>query len=398
VVTNAPTTARPDPRRARGAAPRLAALGEPLGYVDGQNLYEYVGSGPLTATDPMGLEGDPTTQPVDPRLGTIEGKYRAGHYGVGDLDERYSVHPDEGGAIRVSLLPGPGAMGEWWRFQAGGEPCPVRLTVETEDPVHKTIVRDNPLVAKAVAQAVARRDLLAARTHLVGDLYLRGGQEVSEDLDHLQEMMDGIGVVDPSPASDGANALIYLLRGQFKDAGISALAIVPFLGDAGKGGRYAVRFLKKGRKGTRVVQFLARDADEAVAFIRSARQAKRLESMKWMGKVPSLTVGARGFRKHKYLREFLGPAGKGKAWHHIVQQTEENIRRFGAETIHNTANVIALPNLKGQLHVRVSAFYSSIQDFSYPQRVRHWLNTKSFEEQFKFGMEHLKRIAREMSP
>ncbi len=107
---------------------------------------------------------------------------------------------------------------------------------------------------------------------------------------------------------------------------------------------------------------------------------------------------------------YLGRAGDGKAWHHVVEQSQANVRRFGAETIHNTANVIALPDKAGELHRRISgihavlhfgcecAFYSSKQWFSEGHKVRMWLSQKSFQEQFEFGMKHLKRIAKEISP
>lgn len=35
---------------------RMGLLAEPAGYVDGQNLYEYVTSNPATGTDPTGLQ------------------------------------------------------------------------------------------------------------------------------------------------------------------------------------------------------------------------------------------------------------------------------------------------------------------------------------------------------
>ena len=45
---------------------RLGILEEPMGYVDGQNLYEFVGSAPVGNTDPLGLQ----TRPVAPRPAT----------------------------------------------------------------------------------------------------------------------------------------------------------------------------------------------------------------------------------------------------------------------------------------------------------------------------------------
>lgn len=45
---------------------------------------------------------------------------------------------------------------------------------------------------------------------------------------------------------DGINALIYASRGEWVNAGISALAIVPYIGDLGKGGRLGSKLAAKG--------------------------------------------------------------------------------------------------------------------------------------------------------
>lgn len=57
-------------------------------------------------------------------------------------------------------------------------------------------------------------------------------------------MLDMIGVADPIGISDGINALIYLGQGDFKNAGISALGIVPYIGDTAKGARLGAKALK----------------------------------------------------------------------------------------------------------------------------------------------------------
>jgi hypothetical protein len=60
-------------------------------------------------------------------------------------------------------------------------------------------------------------------------------------VDGAQLVLDVTGIVDPTPISDGANALVSLFRGDFKNAAISAAAILP-MGDVLKGGRIAERF------------------------------------------------------------------------------------------------------------------------------------------------------------
>lgn len=46
---------------------RLGLLAEPLGYVDGQNLYEYVGGDPVASNDPLGLEAYVRTEDIEAR-------------------------------------------------------------------------------------------------------------------------------------------------------------------------------------------------------------------------------------------------------------------------------------------------------------------------------------------
>ncbi|HEY5809623.1 MAG TPA: hypothetical protein VIT67_16730, partial [Povalibacter sp.] len=53
-------------------------------------------------------------------------------------------------------------------------------------------------------------------------------------LDLAQMGIDLVGIADPTPISDGSNAIISLFRGHWKDAAISAVAIVPYVGDAAK--------------------------------------------------------------------------------------------------------------------------------------------------------------------
>ncbi|WP_055666124.1 RHS repeat-associated core domain-containing protein [Desnuesiella massiliensis] len=93
-----------------------------------------------------------------------------------------------------------------------------------------------------------------------------------------------------------------------------------------------------------------------------------------------------GFNSFRKLKKYLGPAGAGKAWHHIVEQTPANIGKFTAPLIHNIANIMKLDHGKGSIHAKISGYYSSIQPFTNGQTVRQWLSSKSFEEQYEFGM------------
>ena len=56
-------------------------------------------------------------------------------------------------------------------------------------------------------------------------------------LDLGQMVLDIIGIVDPTPISDGANGITSLFRGDFLGAGISALGMLPYVGDLAKVGK-----------------------------------------------------------------------------------------------------------------------------------------------------------------
>ena len=52
---------------------------------------------------------------------------------------------------------------------------------------------------------------------------------------------DSSGIFDPTPICDGANAIISIAQGNWKDAAYSAVAMVPYIGDViGKGGKARV--------------------------------------------------------------------------------------------------------------------------------------------------------------
>jgi hypothetical protein len=85
----------------------------------------------------------------------------------------------------------------------------------------------------------------------------------------------------------------------------------------------------------------------------------------------------------------MGPAGPGKNWHHIVEQTKGNVTKFGPEKLHNTQNIV---RLDAAIHRQLSGFYSSIRPDitgSTSLTVRQWLSTQSFEAQTTFGQRAL---------
>jgi hypothetical protein len=56
-------------------------------------------------------------------------------------------------------------------------------------------------------------------------------------LDLGQMALDVVGLIDPTPISDGANGVISLFRGDFLGAGLSAVSMIPYIDDAAKLGK-----------------------------------------------------------------------------------------------------------------------------------------------------------------
>lgn len=110
------------------------------------------------------------------------------------------------------------------------------------------------------------------------------------------------------------------------------------------------------------------------------------------GRGRPLPGGHRAWGSYSGFKSAMGAAGEGKQWHHLVEQTPGNVKRFGGEALHNTENVVALDKA---LHTRLSAFYSSIREGitrSSRLTVRQWLSTQSYEAQREFGLRALENI------
>jgi len=105
-----------------------------------------------------------------------------------------------------------------------------------------------------------------------------------------------------------------------------------------------------------------------------------------------LPNGHRAWGSFGGFKSAMGKAGPGKEWHHIVEQTPGNVKRFGREALHNTENITALDKT---LHTNVSRLYSSIYwriTGSNTMTVRQWLSTQSYEAQRAFGLLAMKNV------
>jgi RHS repeat-associated protein len=103
-------------------------------------------------------------------------------------------------------------------------------------------------------------------------------------------------------------------------------------------------------------------------------------------------TNSKGYNSFAAFKKDYGSAGEGMNWHHIVEQTPSNIAKFGPEKIHNINNLVKIPGGKGSIHAKISAYYSSKQYFTGKMTVRQWLSTKSYSEQYEFGLQTLKKF------
>ena len=113
------------------------------------------------------------------------------------------------------------------------------------------LAKRDPAIAAEVADAL-RGQLSASNYRQVSDampgavlkvedeaLAARGVSKADRDalLDMTQMGLDIIGIFDPTPVSDGVNGAISLARGDWLGAGISAVSMVPYVGDLAKAGK-----------------------------------------------------------------------------------------------------------------------------------------------------------------
>jgi hypothetical protein len=100
-------------------------------------------------------------------------------------------------------------------------------------------------------------------------------------------------------------------------------------------------------------------------------------------------AAAEGYRSFSAFKRAFGSAGAGRQWHHVVEQTDGNVAKFGAKVVHVGGNWLRIPE---KAHSQLSAFYSSIQPFTNGQTVRQWLAGQSFNDQYKFGLRILSQF------
>lgn len=101
---------------------------------------------------------------------------------------------------------------------------------------------------------------------------LRDAQVRELALDLLGLALDLAGIVDPTPVSDGASALLSIARGNWLDAAISGASIIPYVGDLAKAGKLP-RYMKSVEKAIALAKQSEKFAQALVPALNRIRAA-----------------------------------------------------------------------------------------------------------------------------
>lgn len=183
-------------------------------------------------------------------------------------------------------------------------------------------------------QFTARLEALAAAA---------GPSPASLAADVTQIGLDIAGIFDPTPISDGSNAVISLIRGDWGGAALSAVGIIPYLGDAAKLGKLG----KWAETVVNTAELAARDP----GFLKQVRPA--LEGIQSaLGKVKIDELPLPQFAKDHLARikssvdETLAPATRKADEAAAPAAREIGVRTFDNADDFNRAANDALPNTR----------------------------------------------------
>ncbi|MEO8164055.1 MAG: hypothetical protein ABI619_01535, partial [Betaproteobacteria bacterium] len=103
------------------------------------------------------------------------------------------------------------------------------------------------------------------------------------NLDGLQLWLDGAGCIPGvGEPFDAGNAVISGCRGDWKQAGLSGISIIPIAGDAiGKSGKVGIFIFNRGGKAVGATAGAVKHFDEATDVVSAARSRMRGDRMKW---------------------------------------------------------------------------------------------------------------------
>jgi hypothetical protein len=324
-------------------------------------------AGPISLPDfpdkPDAASAVPLIDRPDPTFDDIHAELLAGAASrIGP--EHFALNPDNW----THPIANPSAFGPYWArasepFGSGVSQPTLPATVSKPD------VAPVPRIGDADA-AVAQNSLDPIYSSSAGPV----GQAAADTRDENSGDEKSGDKESGDPASwPAAHAALNI--GSFIPGPIGSLAA---LGDAGLSLKEG-DWLGAGIGGIGALAGIASDA----GGVKAALEATRLAA-----KAAAESKGARdSFDSARAIKRYLGPAGDGKSWHHIVEESKTD--QFGPQAIHTFDNMVPLPNVD---HHAISGFFSSSKDFSEGQRVRDWLRGQSFDQQHEFGLKQLRKI------
>lgn len=153
--------------------------------------------------------------------------------------------------------------------------------------------------------------------------------------DLAQLVLDITGFVDPTPASDGLNALISLGRGDWLGAGLSGLSMVPYIGDLAKAGKFP-KYLKTVERAIVLAQQSEKARKALLPVFEKLDQALNLMPKGVSAQLDSLRGKIAAFLKHHGARAA-----------NILPDISRNFRfrtyKVGTDTIKEASGRLGVP-------------------------------------------------------
>ena len=125
--------------------------------------------------------------------------------------------------------------------------------------------RNGSEATKKALVDLAQRDALSSNLGAEASGLSHADKELILDIGQIS--LDLIGIVEPTPFADGTNVVISILRGNLLDAGLSAVSLVPYIGDLAKAG-------KLGSWAATVETIVSRYAGQSAEYIASTPLGK----------------------------------------------------------------------------------------------------------------------------
>jgi hypothetical protein len=135
---------------------------------------------------------------------------------------------------------------------------------------------------------------------------------------------------------------------------------------------------------------LAIDAAAALDFVKQGpRNLEDLRVSSSYQEFPNYRAFVKGEVSLHLVAKMFGSAGAGNQYHHIVTQGGLNGKKFPAELLRNTHNVLPLPTL---LHEVATDEYRKPAPDGSGRTLYRWLQTQPYEVQREIGLNILRKL------